>query len=56
MLEVHIKVFDPSTHAFLLKKLLNGLEKAGSKWWKKFKEAMTGCNCFPSKSNHSLST
>jgi Reverse transcriptase (RNA-dependent DNA polymerase) len=51
MLEVHNKVIDPSTHKLLLKKSIYGLVQAARQWWKKFKEAMAGCNNFRSKAD-----
>jgi Reverse transcriptase (RNA-dependent DNA polymerase) len=51
MLEVHNKKINPSTHVLLLKKAIYGLGQASIQWWKKFKEAMAGCNYFPSKSD-----
>jgi Reverse transcriptase (RNA-dependent DNA polymerase) len=48
MLEVHNKKIDPSTHVLLLKKAIYGLVQGSRQWWKKFKEAMAGCNYFPS--------
>jgi hypothetical protein len=51
MLEVHNKVIDPSPHVLLLKKAIYGLVQAAIQWLKKFKEAMAGCNYFPSKTD-----
>jgi Reverse transcriptase (RNA-dependent DNA polymerase) len=53
-LEVHNKKIDPSTHVLLLKKAIFGLVQAARQWWKKFKEAIAGCNYFPSKSDPCL--
>jgi hypothetical protein len=38
----------------ILKKAIYGLVQAARKWWKKFKEAMAGCNYFPSKGDPCL--
>jgi hypothetical protein len=54
VLEVHNKVIDPSTHVLLLKKAINGLVQGERQWWKKFKEAMTGCNYFACKADPCL--
>jgi Reverse transcriptase (RNA-dependent DNA polymerase) len=54
MLEAHNKVIDPSTHVLLLKKEIYGLVQAARQWWKQFKEAMAGCNYFPSKADPCL--
>jgi Reverse transcriptase (RNA-dependent DNA polymerase) len=54
MLEVHNNKIDPSTHLLLLKKAIYGLVKATRQWWKKFKEAMAGCNYFPSSADPCL--
>jgi Reverse transcriptase (RNA-dependent DNA polymerase) len=56
MLEVHNKRIDPSTHVLLLKKVIYGLVQAVRNWWKKFKEAMAGCNYFPSMADPCLFT
>jgi Reverse transcriptase (RNA-dependent DNA polymerase) len=48
MLEVLNKVNDTSTHVLLFKKAIYGLVQAARQWWNKFKEAMDGCNYFPS--------
>jgi Reverse transcriptase (RNA-dependent DNA polymerase) len=37
-----------------LKKAIYGLVQATRQWWKKFKEAMAGCNYFTSKSDPCL--
>jgi Reverse transcriptase (RNA-dependent DNA polymerase) len=44
MLEVHNKMIDPSTHVLFLKKAIYGLVQVARQWWKKFKEALAGCN------------
>jgi Reverse transcriptase (RNA-dependent DNA polymerase) len=49
MLEVDNKINDLSTHVLLLKNPMYGLVEATRQWWKKFKEAMAGCNYFPCK-------
>jgi Reverse transcriptase (RNA-dependent DNA polymerase) len=47
MLEVHPPNW-PSTHVLVLKKSIYGLVQAARQWSKKLKEAMAGCNNFPS--------
>jgi Reverse transcriptase (RNA-dependent DNA polymerase) len=54
MLKVHNKKIDPSSHLLLLSKAINGLVQAARQWRKKFKEAMSGCNYFPSKADPCL--
>jgi hypothetical protein len=48
MLEVHNKVTDPATHVLLLKKAMYGLVQAAGHWCINCKQAMAGCNYFPS--------
>jgi hypothetical protein len=54
MFQVQIKYFDPFTRVLLLTKAIYGLVQAARKWWKKFKEAVAGCNYVPSKSDPCL--
>jgi hypothetical protein len=51
LLEVHNTTIDPNTHVLQLNKAIYGLVQAARQWWKKFKEAMAGCNYYPSKSD-----
>jgi hypothetical protein len=50
MLEVHNVKIDATTHVLLLKKSIYGLVQAARQWWKMFKEVMSTCDYFPSKS------
>ena len=52
--EVHNEVISNGTHVLLLLKAIYGLVQAAQQWWKKFKEAMSGCGYYPSKSDPCL--